>query len=72
MTLTTDRFDRRHALRLLGGAALAIPAGFRLIQPVSAGRAWCRMDPDVLLEGTFVRVDVAVPEEYVPLVNGPT
>ena len=68
----TRSLTRRHALRLVAGGLLAIPAGFRLVEPVSAGRSWCRVDPDVLLEGTFVRVDVAIPAEHLPLVSGPT
>jgi hypothetical protein len=72
MDTLTDRFDRRRALRLVAGGLLAVPAGLRLVTPASAGRTWCRMDPDVHLEGTFVRVDVAVPDEYLPLVTGPT
>jgi hypothetical protein len=63
-------WTRRGALRLAGAAALALPALRR--GETRAGRAWCRIDPDVLLEGTFVRVEVAVPEECLPLVNGPT
>jgi hypothetical protein len=63
---------RGHALRLAAGGLLAIPAGLRLVTSVSAGRTWCRADPDVSLEGTFVRVDVAIPDEYLALVCGPT
>jgi hypothetical protein len=62
---------RRYALRLIGGAALAVPVALRLGE-AGAARAWCKTDPDVLLEGTLVRVEVAVPEEFLPLVNGPT
>jgi hypothetical protein len=72
MDTRTIRIDRRRTLRLVAGGLLSIPAGFQLAAPVSAGRSWCRVDPDVLLEGTFVRVDVAVPEEFLHLVNGPT
>ena len=63
---------RRGALRLVAGGLLAVPAGLRLAAPAAAARAWCKTDPDVLLEGTFVRVEVAVPEEFLPLVCGPT
>jgi hypothetical protein len=68
----TPTISRRSALRLVGGAILAVPTGLSLRDEAAAGRVWCRTDPDVLLEGTFVRVDVAVPEEFVHLVNGPT
>ena len=63
---------RRGALRLVAGGLLAIPDAFRSVDEADAAMAWCRKDPDVYLEGTFVRVDVAVPEQYVPLVCGPT
>jgi hypothetical protein len=65
-------FSRRTVLRTVAGGLLAIPAGVGAIESAEAGRGWCLKDPDVYLEGTFVRVDVAVPEEYVALVNGPT
>jgi hypothetical protein len=72
MHTPATRLDRRRALRLVAGGLLAVPAGLRLATPASAGRTWCRVDPDVVLEGTVVRVVVAVPEEYLPLVCGPT
>lgn len=71
-TRRAERLDRRRALKLVAGGLLAVPAGLRLVTPVSAGRTWCRVDPDVYLEGTFVRVDVAIPDEYLALVCGPT
>jgi hypothetical protein len=44
-----------------------------LAAPAAAGsRVWCARDPDVLLERSLVKVLVSVPEEYLPLVNGPT
>ena len=58
----------RHAV--VGGAALLVPAMLDR-KGAEAARSWCRADPDVLLERTFVRVEVAVPEEFLPLVNGP-
>jgi hypothetical protein len=67
----TDRLDRRRAFRLVAGGLLAIPVGLRLAEDVGAATSWCRKDPDVLLEGTKVVV-VAVPQEYLSLVEGPT
>ena len=51
---------------------VSLIAALVAISPASAGRSWCRSDPDVLLERTHVQVVVAVPDEYVSLVNGPT
>jgi len=39
--------------------------------PASAGMAWCKSDPVVTLNNAIVDVSVAIPLEYVPLVNGP-
>jgi hypothetical protein len=69
---TAALLTRRNALRLIGGMTLASLPALALVEQAQAGRAWCRVDPDVYLEGTFVRVDVAVPQEYLPLVCGPT
>lgn len=41
------------------------------VVPVGAGVSWCRADPIVSLNGTEVQVWVAVPDQYVGLVNGP-
>lgn len=72
MEILTPTIDRRRALRLIAGGALALPAGFALVGSANAGRVWCRTDPDVYLEGTFVGVQVGIPDDYLPLVNGPT
>jgi hypothetical protein len=50
----------------LGMLALLI-----LAAPVAAGRRWCAKDPIVELNGIPVQMWVAIPEEYVPYVNGP-
>ena len=63
---------RRTAIGLIGAMAFAVPAGLRLPSAAGAARRWCSADPDVYLEGTFVRIDVGVPVDYLPLVNGPT
>jgi hypothetical protein len=66
-----QRASRREFVYLLAGAALALPAAWRW-EAAEASRGWCRSDPDVYLEGTFVQVCVAVLDEYLPLVCGPT
>ena len=58
----------RRSLLCLG---LVIIATLVLASPASAGRSWCARDPIVSLNGHPVQVWVAIPEEYVPLVNGP-
>jgi hypothetical protein len=50
---------------------LALLASLLLASPAAAGRSWCARDPIVVLNGRTVQVWVAIPEEYVPLVNGP-
>ncbi len=51
---------------LLGLIALLMVAA-----PAGAGVSWCRADPIVSLNGTQVQVWVAMPDQYVGLVNGP-
>ncbi len=36
-----------------------------------AGESWCLADPIVRLNGTRVRIEVAIPAQYQPLVDGP-
>src|SRR5688500_9534927 len=50
---------------------LVIIATLLIASPASAGRRWCARDPIVNLNGNSVQVWVAIPEEYVPFVNGP-
>jgi len=57
--------------RLTGSIALALVALVLLVAPASAGRQWCMQDPVVLLNGRAVQIFVAIPEEFVPAVNGP-
>jgi hypothetical protein len=64
-------YTRRQVVRLLGGAALILPVAMRF-DAAEAARGWCRCDPDVYLEGTFVQIAVAVPDDYLSLVGGPT
>jgi hypothetical protein len=57
--------------RLTGSITLAFVALALLVAPASAGREWCAKDPVVSLNGTAVQILVAVPNEYVPAVDGP-
>lgn len=50
-------------LPLLAIAVLALPA--------AAAMTWCRKDPVIEVNGVRAQILVAVPDEYVPLVNGP-
>jgi hypothetical protein len=56
--------------RLVISLTLALVALGLLAGTVGAGREWCYKDPIVTFNGTAVQVLVAVPEEYVPAVNG--
>lgn len=40
--------------------------------PAKASWSWCKSDPIVALDGRLVDIQVDIPLEYVPLVNGPT
>lgn len=43
-----------------------------LVAPASAGRLWCKADPVVSLDDRLVSITVAIPLDYLLLVNGPT
>jgi hypothetical protein len=57
--------------RYVASMILAALAVLVLATPVSADRRWCLSDPIVALNGTEVQILVGIPEEYLPLVNGP-
>lgn len=61
-----SQFKRLSAATILGLMAMLV-----LAMPALAGRAWCARDPIVTLNGTYVQMWVAIPEEYVKYVNGP-
>jgi hypothetical protein len=50
---------------------IAFCAILLLVSPAVAGRSWCMKDPIVRLNGVEVQIWVAIPEEFVPAVNGP-
>jgi hypothetical protein len=59
MPTPVAHLDRRHALRLLGGAALAAIPAVRLAGDAAAGRSWCRVDPTFRVDGLVGNVYVA-------------
>lgn len=56
--------------RLVTVLPVTLLAMLLMALPVTAGREWCAKDPVVDLNGTSLQVLVAVPMEYVWLVNG--
>ncbi len=58
---------RRFALSSL----VVLVAVLVLVLPVQSAVHWCRTDPIVALNGTLVDIQVAVPLDYVLMVNGP-
>jgi len=54
-----------------GAVYIACLTVLAFVTPAHAGIAWCRGDPVVMLHGTVVDISVAIPIEYVLLVDGP-
>lgn len=67
------RFSRRDFVRIasISGLAIAAPAVL-LPRAADASITWCRSDPLVKLAGVPVKIDIAVLEDDLHLVNGPT
>jgi len=63
---------RRHALRLVGGAALAAVSALRLAGEASAGRSWCRYDPVIRVAGRVANVYVSTYVDAVVEATGAT
>lgn len=57
--------------RLTYSIVTALLALLLVALPVAAGTEWCEKDPIVTLNGTRVQILVAIPNEYLALVNGP-
>jgi hypothetical protein len=57
--------------RIVAKLAIVLFALVSWVAPASAGMTWCKSDPVVTLNNAIVDVSVAIPLEYVPLVNGP-
>lgn len=78
--LSSPEFDHSPVLRMKNGRpmrhltlcfCLALVATLFVVAPASAGRRWCARDPIVNLSGHELQVLIAIPDEYVHLVNGP-
>jgi hypothetical protein len=58
-------------MRRVASVLLAVLALVAFITPARADIMWCKTDPVITLNGAVVDISVAIPLEYVPLVNGP-
>jgi|GEM_PF-6734868 len=60
-------------LRRSGTAGIVLLLALVLnVQFAEAGRLWCKADPVVTLNGRIVTIALAIPLEYLLLVDGPT
>jgi hypothetical protein len=66
-----SRQTRRDAMRLLGLAALTLPAALRP-RAADATRGWCRFDPVVMIDGQFADIFISSYLEMQLLATGPT
>ena len=57
--------------RFTTGVVLALLSLLLVALPATAAQEWCPKDPVVELNGVRVEIVVAIPAEYVGLVNGP-
>lgn len=75
MILSRSPVTRRQFSRLLAGSSLAVVAGgiatVSAIKPAAAGRAWCRKDPEFLINGKLLHVYLLGPAELDEVVTGP-
>lgn len=62
---------RKLMRRFTTGVVLALLSLLLVPLPATAGLEWCPKDPVVELNGVRVEILVAIPAEYVGLVNGP-
>jgi hypothetical protein len=71
--LVQPGFTRRRATRRAVGSALALGAVALALtaRPALAGRAWCRTDPVVSIDGTLVDIFVAGPLRAPLVAKGP-
>lgn len=58
--------------RLLLSTLLTMVTALAVALPAEAGLEWCPRDPIVRLNGTTVQILVAIPQQYVEHVTGPT
>jgi hypothetical protein len=68
----TATMDRRSALRLLGGAALAALAASATATRAEAARTWCRTDPVVKIDGQVADVWLSSYWELHKTATGPS
>ncbi len=57
--------------RIVAKLVIVLFALVSWVAPASADLRWCRTDPIITLNGAVVDLSVAIPLEFVPLVNGP-
>jgi hypothetical protein len=61
------------AVRRAGTVGIIVVLALVLnVQFIEAGRLWCKADPVVTLDGRIVSITLAIPLEYLLLVDGPT
>jgi hypothetical protein len=71
MDYDPQRASRRDFVRLLGGAALALPVALRFAG-AEAARGWCRTDPTVAIAGLVAHLYVSGQVDVPYVVSGPT
>jgi hypothetical protein len=71
-SLMTTTLSRRRAAKLIAGAALAAVPMAGLARDASAGRAWCRMDPEFDINGEILHVYLSADERINKHVSGPS
>lgn len=64
--------SRRRATKLIAGAALAALPLAGVAKEASAGRAWCRMDPEFNINGELLHVYLSADERINKHVTGPS
>lgn len=58
MTTLPSLLTRRQTLRIIGGAALAVPLGLQ-VRDAGAARSWCRTDPTLSIGGLLANIYVS-------------
>src|SRR6266498_4112672 len=71
MDYDPQRASRRDFVRLLGGAALALPDALRFAG-AEAARGWCRTDPSVEIDGLVAHLYVSGQDDVTYVVSSPT
>lgn len=70
--MVSSQSDRRRSMkRFVVSLLIPIISVLALALPAQAGLSWCKADPIVELNGTKVQILTAIPEEYLPFVEGP-